>query len=465
MAEQGEPLSERELDVLHAVARGASTREIGQDLSISPNTVKVHLRRIYAKLGVSSRTEAMRAALAQGLVTLPDMPLSSPAPTTDESKNEDVAEASSETFPLIIHNDNQAADTPSETARLPVRQAADRAVPWRWGLAVVVLAAVLLAGRWLLRGSAPTQSPTPTPAPAQEIGQSRWFAVAAMPQPAAHMAVASLGLDLYQIGGQTAVGVVNTARLYDTRAGQWRLLSAKPTAVADAAAAVLGGEVYVAGGRLADGQPAAVVEAYSPTNNAWRPVASLPRPSMGGLLLSDGGLLYFLGGEDDGETLADSYVYDPGSDRWRVLPALRQARAFAAGGVVRGILYVVGGMAEGEPLASCETFDPIAESWSACADMAQPRAGAGAAVLVNKLYVLGGASGPVTGALYDPKTATWESVDIPQAITAWRYFGMAAIESRIYVFGGEQEGEVYAGMVYFAPLENKIYLPAAPGGG
>jgi DNA-binding NarL/FixJ family response regulator len=60
-------LSEREAVVLEAVARGLSNREIGRQLWISEQTVKFHLRNIYRKLGISSRTEAARYAYRTGL--------------------------------------------------------------------------------------------------------------------------------------------------------------------------------------------------------------------------------------------------------------------------------------------------------------------------------------------------------------------------------------------------------------
>ena len=61
-------LSERESVVLEAVARGLSNREISRELWISEQTVKFHLRNLYRKLGVSSRTEAARYAYRSGLV-------------------------------------------------------------------------------------------------------------------------------------------------------------------------------------------------------------------------------------------------------------------------------------------------------------------------------------------------------------------------------------------------------------
>ncbi|HEX2223938.1 MAG TPA: LuxR C-terminal-related transcriptional regulator [Thermoanaerobaculia bacterium] len=65
----GEPLSERELEVLRAIASGLSNAEAAKRLYLSPFTVKKHLENIYGKLGVHNRTEAI--ARAQGLRLIP----------------------------------------------------------------------------------------------------------------------------------------------------------------------------------------------------------------------------------------------------------------------------------------------------------------------------------------------------------------------------------------------------------
>lgn len=63
-----EPLSDRELEVLRLVANGFSNREIGEQLFLALDTVKGHNRRIYAKLGVQRRTEAVARAQELGLL-------------------------------------------------------------------------------------------------------------------------------------------------------------------------------------------------------------------------------------------------------------------------------------------------------------------------------------------------------------------------------------------------------------
>jgi DNA-binding NarL/FixJ family response regulator len=61
-------LTERELMIVRAVARGLSNEAIAKELWVAEQTVKFHLTNIYRKLGVSNRTEAARYAFEQGLV-------------------------------------------------------------------------------------------------------------------------------------------------------------------------------------------------------------------------------------------------------------------------------------------------------------------------------------------------------------------------------------------------------------
>ena len=65
-------LSERECEVLALVVEGFTNREIGEELGIARNTVKNHLRSVYAKLDVKNRTEAAAYAVGRGLVCLPE---------------------------------------------------------------------------------------------------------------------------------------------------------------------------------------------------------------------------------------------------------------------------------------------------------------------------------------------------------------------------------------------------------
>jgi LuxR family maltose regulon positive regulatory protein len=68
LAEPATPLSERELDVLTLLPSLLSAGEIAEELTVSVNTVKTHIRSIYTKLGASSRREAVQHAQRRGLL-------------------------------------------------------------------------------------------------------------------------------------------------------------------------------------------------------------------------------------------------------------------------------------------------------------------------------------------------------------------------------------------------------------
>ena len=66
----GQALSPREIEVLQRMAAGKSNKEIGAELFISEGTVKTHLKSIFSKLDVVSRTEAVATATRRGLIQL-----------------------------------------------------------------------------------------------------------------------------------------------------------------------------------------------------------------------------------------------------------------------------------------------------------------------------------------------------------------------------------------------------------
>jgi DNA-binding NarL/FixJ family response regulator len=68
--EMPQNMTEREMEVLRATASGQPNKTIATALAISPQTVQVHLRNIFSKLGVGSRSEAVAYAIRHGLISL-----------------------------------------------------------------------------------------------------------------------------------------------------------------------------------------------------------------------------------------------------------------------------------------------------------------------------------------------------------------------------------------------------------
>jgi DNA-binding NarL/FixJ family response regulator len=63
-------LTDREVEVLRLVARGLSNKEVARAIGRTEETVKIHLKNVFAKLAVADRTEAVTVALTRGLIHL-----------------------------------------------------------------------------------------------------------------------------------------------------------------------------------------------------------------------------------------------------------------------------------------------------------------------------------------------------------------------------------------------------------
>jgi len=462
MAERGEPLSDRELDVLRRLAAGESNKAIAEGLSISPYTVKTHLRNIYTKLDVSTRTEAMTVALQQGMVTV-EMDEAYEAVEAVGTNGDGHAPPAAE----AVESDAIAAPGEDGTAEAPLPAATHR---WR-ALSIALLALLVLAAaafvfiQW--RNGTLTAATPVEPFIEQPLGETRWSS--SRPIPAAHTgrAAAAVGLDIYLLGGETAEGITDRVQVFNTADRTWRRATSKPTAVTAASAAELFGEIYVPGGLLEDGNPTDVVEAYSPSQNAWRRIAPLPQPLAGALAVADGGFLYVVGGRNESGVQDTVYVYDPAADSWRPVAPLPMPRVDVTGGALTGRLYAVGGSDGQTRQDSCFTYDPPSDAWEECPAMLRPRAQAGATVLHNKLYVIGGTQPEADaaaghGEVYDPNSRTWTVLNSPPDVSAWSEPGVVHVETRIYALGGRQGDTLSDAVLVYSPLPFQTYIPAAP---
>lgn len=418
-------LSERELEILKLVATGASNKEIAQQLYISANTVKVHLRNIFAKTGAATRTEAAMYAVQIGL-----------APASPETLEDSQAETEAET------SSDKAISGATATSA-----ASQRRMYATWGgLALVVILAVALLWSLLPRQPGGQASVSPAAVPTQEL---RWLARADLPTPRSGLALAAFENRIYAIGGEDNQGVSGVVERYLPEEDHWEQLSHKPTPVTDVSAVVIGGKIYLPGGRLASGTLSDALEVYDPVQDRWERGASLPRPLSAYALAGFEGKLYLFGGWDGARAVDIAWRYDPSLNAWEELEPLRQRRAFAATAIALGRIFVLGGFDGERVLDSVEIYQPAKESsqepWSEGQPLPVARYAMGATSAVDIIYIIGGLSesdpeSKLSASLpsleYIPSGSIYQEFDAPIS-EVWSNLGMVISGTQIYVVGGK----------------------------
>jgi len=428
MTEEPSPLSEREMEIVRLVATGASNRQIARALYISVNTVKVHLRNIFAKLELNSRTEVAMYAVSQGWVTVGE------AQPETVAKEDETADAGEEETPAA------AAGAPTGRRR------------WRLlvvGGAVALLILILLGGAMaggviplLTTPTAPGSSPLATGATMTAL-PSRWRELAPLPVPRTGLALEVYEGRLYAIGGETSDGVVGVVTRYDPQSDTWTARSAKPTPVTDVGAALLGGRIFVPGGRTAAGEVTGRVEVYDPEADRWTVTASLPVPLSAYALTAFEGQLYLFGGWDGSRFVSTTYAYDPARDTWMTRTSMPTARGYAGAVVADGKIFVVGGYDGRGDLTANEEYVPNkdnggeASPWAARAPLPSGRGGAGVVSVANQIHVIGGGwtQGRAASVKYNVRNDHWDEFETPTT-SVWRNMGVGAAETKIYCVGG-----------------------------
>lgn len=409
------PLSEREVEILRLVASGASNKEIATRLTISPNTVKVHVRNIFGKIGLQSRTEAALFAIQHGYVEVPGVA----QPVIVEEPDSDAA-------------DSVPAATPPEPRRT------------NWVTPVILVAALavfVLAGWRLLGVGTPTATAVPTPR-----APERWGTLATLPQPVSGPAVAVYESDITVIGGETASGPSAAVVRFNAAADSWSAGADKPTAVADVQAAMIGGKIFVPGGRSGDGQPVRVLEIYNPRTDSWERGADLPVARSGYALVALDGKLLLFGGWDGARYSAAVFEYTPEDDAWSERAAMPTARGFAAAAVVAGRVFVIGGATSSGPVAVTEAYSPEADTaqgngWETLAPMPASGDHVNAAVVADTILVFGGGldDADAIHVGYNATDDAWVRLDAPAGDSTFpTEAGVVALGPLVHLIGGRQ---------------------------
>lgn len=418
-------LRDRELEILRLVATGASNKEIAVRLNISTNTVKVHLRNIFSKIGVSSRTEAAMFAVNNGLVpNLGQLPMI----TVPETVNDD---DEPETATGIEPNEKDLSSLVEGRQVKTIRLL----------ISLVVLLVILLAvglmwmfGSW---GTLPTVTATRT------VSETRWVELAQISPPRFGLALVAYEDQLIAIGGQTEQEIVGTVDRYDPLSDRWKSSTPKPVPVANAMAVVIGGKIYVPGGETAPGEVTDICEVYDPAQDQWASCQPLNSPrSSYGLTTLDGSM-YLFGGWDGRNVVDTVFRYRPDQDKWEELPRMPTARRNLGVAAAGRKILVIGGEDASGPLPSNEIFYPDQSddpqtAWSVGSPLPQPVSGMGVVGVADIIYVVGGHGvGPLQYPVMSfDDTRMWRVIeDIPFDLPT--HHGLAGLGKYLYLVGGK----------------------------
>ncbi len=417
-------LSERELQVLEMVATGASNQQIARQLVISVNTVKVHLRNIFEKLEVQSRTEATMRAIQEGWIVLPD----------EASRAAEAAPAPARSYLLA----------PALPASLAPWQQLYLLLATLLALAVVIIPLLPRETLYLpVITPYDKQQPTPTAAAPANPASNRWVSHATMPTGRAGLALAPLEGRIFAIGGRRDIGTTGLLEIYDSSGDRWTEGPAKPTAVTDMAAAVLGGKIYVPGGCAERRQPVKKLEIYDPETEQWDQGPNLPAARCGYGLATWQDQLYLFGGWDGESYETTIFVFSPQKNKWQTLPfKMPQAKGYFGAATLGDKIYIAGGYDGSTEFSETHVFSPTTGIWQEKAPLHEKRGGLGLVTAANNLYAIGGGwERPLPSSeKYNPKTDEWTMFEAPFT-EQWSNLALTAIDTKIYAVGGWNGGE------------------------
>lgn len=419
-------LSSREEEILQLVATGLTNREIAQKLTISPNTVKVHLSNIYEKINVSSRTEATMYGIEHGIVDMP-------GGETEAALEEELPQ-----WRILLDK-----------------------YMWVWISVVFVLLVVLVTAgiNWL--------RPEPTP---EEIAladaEARWQELAPMPEPRAGMAAVAYDGDIYAIAGEGPEGVQGTVFRYNPDDDTWETLRDKPTPVTDVKGALIGEKIYVPGGLAEDGSPTDILEIYDPRRDTWEVGASLPKAISAYALADFEGQLYLFGGWD-GETEQNVvFIYNPQDDEWVDGKQMPTKRSFVDSIVVSNRIFIVGGWDGRKGLATNEVYLPSRDNnnenpWSVAASLPESKYGSAIQGIGEIIFLITKSKDDNLQIFqYYPQEDEWQisTSDIPLLIQ--QRSASTTLQGFIYLLGGETENNEIIDEAYRYQALYLIMLPS-----
>jgi DNA-binding CsgD family transcriptional regulator len=261
-AEYDEPLTDRELEITELVADGLTNREVAEELYISPNTVKVHLRNIFTKAGVSSRTELSMLAIQRGWIAVP------------VQENADAEEA--------VEEETEQPEPESDAIESEISF-----WPWtRW--TALALGIIVLLGVVLLPEQTAVQSSPRGPGEVFEQAnttanvlvsdeEASWRELPPLPVRRAGAAAALWNERIVIMGGITDQGPTGQVDAYHVPDEVWAEWTPRPVALANVGAVALPQGILVPGGcdgELSPRSPSLYALTVSRRTTGW-PISSV----------------------------------------------------------------------------------------------------------------------------------------------------------------------------------------------
>jgi|GEM_PF-136023 len=473
MAEPKEPLTERELEVVRLVATGASNKEIGAQLFVSPNTVRVHLRNIFTKLEAQSRTEVTMIAVRNGWV---DVGRATPAEENARSASSNQAGDALPPSPMpvpdarsrpSVNGQTQVPEIAAlrESDHSPLDKTAEPDIAASPAAISETQATTQAAETTTTVETAQQHTPVSAPPPSGTL-MPQPFAPVKPLEPLAQTTSAIVPVPV--VSAQvipariTPVPVAPNPQL-NAPLALWR----RAVLVAAALLLVVGTilvlprapvETNAAGDSLTQESPGNASVALSPENTTrWYARTSVRTARARSAVTTAAGQIYVIGGDVEHQPSSDVLVYDPRYDTWletsrKTTPVMNTGAA-----VVGNMIFVPGGTTPTERASSVfEAYDVQSKTWTSLAPMPSKLAGHAVATFDDKIYVIGGQTASrVSGEvfMFDTRANRWSSLaNLP---TPRSQLAAVVANGRIYAVGGFDGQRELATCEYFQITEGQ----------
>ncbi len=254
---------------------------------------------------------------------------------------------------------------------------------------VLLLCLCLLSGGWLKPTQAQIAPPSPTSAnfAATSTNMFNWNAFQPIPLARFEAGGAIVGDSLYVIGGfyTNQVEATDTVFAYNISTNQWRICANIPEAMTHAPVVTDGDLIYVLGGYIGDSPGGSTnhVWVYNTITNAWSRGPDLPadRGAAGATKL--GREIHFFGGAHRRDRQLEEwdsnqhFVLNLDTQLWRTAAPMPNARNHLGAATLNGYVYAIGGQyLAAESTASqveVDRYDPNTDSWTRVADLPKGR--------------------------------------------------------------------------------------------